>query len=186
MIGGSPSPPYPPEPGCPGERLAWDWLSTPATHPEIFEIYVLFIEERKTLFIKEHKVRITKQYLTQVIKEEIEKTIKEGFDKTASVDNRKMHTELANKNLYTVVFYTKNGAAQETRNISASNIEELAEEIAKIERGEEDNLQKKLKSYDHDPDDYPGEWETFGAVVSVNGDSDDIVVNKVNAALDAY
>ena len=127
-------------------------------------------------------MRITKQYLTQVIKEEIEKTIKEGFDKT---DNRKMHTELANKNLYTVVFYT-NGAAQETRNISASNIEELAEEIAKIEREEEDNLQKKLDSYDHDPDDYPGEWETLGAVVSVNGDSDEIVVNKVNAALDAY
>ena len=130
-------------------------------------------------------MRITKQYLTQVIKEEIEKTIKEGFDKTASVDNRKMHTELANKNLYTVVFYT-NGVAQKTKNISASNIEELAEEIAKIESGFKNTFRKELDSYDHDPDDYPGEWETLGAVVSVNGDSDEIVVNKVNAALDAY
>lgn len=99
---------------------------------------------------------------------------------------RQIIRESANKNLYTVVFYTKNGAAQRTENISASNIEDLAMKIAKTETDEEDKLQKKLVSYDRNPDDYPDEWETLGAVVSVNGDSDKIVVSKVNAALDAY
>ena len=98
---------------------------------------------------------------------------------------RQIIRESANKNLYTVVFYT-NGAAQKTENISASNIEDLAMKIADIESYFENKFKKELDSYDHNPDDYPDEWVTFGAVVSVNGDSDKIVVNKVNAALDAY